>query len=104
MLVVVSCGDGLLGRRRTELELRSCKPFDEQHRSTTFGAKPSITGAGDGCLCLVLWRRAEQVKAKWQGGGTSAIGQEAEVPDAHETFGEQMQQETAQELVERQSH
>ena len=69
-----SCSDGLLGRRRTELELRSCKPFDEQHWSTAFGAKPSITGAGDGCLCLVLWSRAEQVKAKWQGGGTSAIG------------------------------
>jgi hypothetical protein len=75
-----SCGDGLPVRRRTELELGSCKPFDEQHRSTTFGAKPSITGAGDGCLCLGLWRRAEQLKAKWQGGGTSAIGQEAEVP------------------------
>src|SRR5258708_20670832 len=26
-------------RRRTELDLRSCKPFDNQHRPTTFGAK-----------------------------------------------------------------
>jgi len=29
----------------------------------------------------------EQLKAKWQVGGTFAIGQEAEVPDAHEPFG-----------------
>jgi hypothetical protein len=39
--------------------------------------------------------------AKWQGGGTSAIGQEAEVTDAHETFREQMQREAAQELIDR---
>jgi hypothetical protein len=43
---------------------------------------------------------AEQLKAKWQGGGTSAIGQEAEVTDAHETLGQQMQQEAAQELID----
>jgi hypothetical protein len=29
------------------------------------------------------------------------MGQEAEVPDAHETFGEQVQQGAAQELIER---
>ena len=40
------------------------------------------------------------MKAKWQVGGAFAIGQEAEVPDAHEPFGEQMQQEAAQELIE----
>ena|ERR1700731_2688640 len=43
MLVVVSCGDRVPTWRRTELDLRSCKPFDNQHRPpTTFGAKPSI--------------------------------------------------------------
>ena len=30
------------------------------------------------------------MKAKWQGGGTFAVGQEAEVADAHETLGEQV--------------
>jgi hypothetical protein len=35
------------------------------------------------------------MKAKWQGGGTLAVGQEAEVSDAHETFREQVQQEAA---------
>jgi hypothetical protein len=48
-----------------------------------------------------LWCRAEQLKAKWQGGGTFAVGQETEVSDAYEAFGEQMQQEAAQELIER---
>jgi|HubBroStandDraft_1064217.scaffolds.fasta_scaffold139487_1 DNA-binding winged helix-turn-helix (wHTH) protein len=45
-------------------------------------------------------RWAEQLKTKWQGGRTFAIGQKAEVSDAHEPFGEQMQQEAAQELIE----
>jgi hypothetical protein len=29
------------------------------------------------------------------------MSQEAEVPDAHEAFGKQVQQESAQELIER---
>jgi hypothetical protein len=41
------------------------------------------------------------VKAKWQVGGAFAIGQDAEVPDAHEPFGKQMQLEAAQGLIER---
>jgi hypothetical protein len=41
------------------------------------------------------------LEGKWQGGGTFAVGQEAEVADAHETFREQVQQEAAQELIER---
>ena len=50
---------------------------------------------------LRFLRCTEQVKAKWQESGTLAVGQEAEVADAHEAFGEQVQQETAQELIER---
>ena len=41
------------------------------------------------------------MKAKRQESGTFAVGQEAEVTDAHETFGEEVQQEAAQELVDR---
>ncbi len=41
------------------------------------------------------------MKAKWQECGTPAVGQEAEVTDAHEAFGKQVQQEAAQELIER---
>jgi hypothetical protein len=43
------------------------------------------------------------MKAKRQDSGTLAVGQEAEVADAHEALGRQVQQETAQELVERKS-
>ena len=100
MLVVVSCGDRVPTWRRTELDLRSCKPFDNQHRPTTFGAKPSIARTGGGYLCLGLWCRAEQLKAKRQGRGTSAIGQEAEVTDADETLRKDMQQKTGQEFVD----
>jgi hypothetical protein len=96
----VSCGDDIPGRRRTELELHSCKSFDDQHRRTALWTKPSIARTGGGYLCLGLCSRVEQLKAKWQGGGTSAIGQEAEVSDAHEPFREQMQQEAAQEFID----
>ncbi len=103
MSTVVSCGDGIQGRWRTELDFSSRKPFDDQHRPTALGAKPMIarSGGGDLLLGLWFWCCAEYLKAEWQGPGTFAVGQEAEVPDAHETFGEQVQQEAAQELIER---
>ena len=46
-------------------------------------------------------RGAEQLEAKRQESGAAAIGQEAEVTDAHEAFGKQVQEEAAQELIER---
>jgi hypothetical protein len=39
--------------------------------------------------------------AKRQQSGAPLVGQETEVADANEAFGEQVQQETAQELIER---
>src|SRR2546425_46163 len=36
--------------------------------------------------------------------GLASLPDGAEVPDAHETFGEQVQQEAAQELIERKGH
>src|ERR1700731_2444331 len=88
-------------RWRTKLDFSSGESFDDHHPPATLGARPEIAGTSGGDLWLGLRRRAEQLETKWQGGGTSAIGQEAEVPDAHETFREQMQQEAAQELIER---
>jgi hypothetical protein len=43
------------------------------------------------------------MKTKWLECGTSAISQEAEVANAHETFAEQVQQKSAQEFIERKS-
>ena len=101
MWTVVSCGESIRGRWRTELDLRRRKSFDDQHRATAFGASPKIAGTGGGDLVLGLWCGTEQLKTKWQNGGTFAVGEEAEVADAHETFGEQMQQEAAQEFIDR---
>ena len=87
---VVSCGSGDC-RWRTKLHLGSCEPFDDHHWSTTLGAAPKIGGAiGGGGVWLGrrFLRCAEQVKAKRQKSGTFPVGQEAEVTDAHETFGE----------------
>jgi hypothetical protein len=59
----------------------------------------AVTSGGG--LRLGLRCPAEQLEGKWQGGGTFAVGQEAEVADTHETFREQVQQKAAQELIER---
>ena len=49
------------------------------------------------------WRRGgiECGKAAGQKLSTVAVSKETEVADAYETFGEQMQEEAAQELIER---
>src|SRR5712664_1404761 len=75
-------------RWRTKLYFSSGESFDDHHRPTTLGARPKIARSGGGDLLLGLRCRTEQLEAKWQGGATFAVGQEAEVPDAHETFGE----------------
>src|SRR5258708_3874706 len=94
MLRVVSCGGDQRGRKK--LHLGSGEPLDDHHRSSTLGTEPKIARVV-GARRVLSGRRgcspAEQLKAKRQGGGTSAIGQEAEVPDAHEAIRRQVQQE-----------
>jgi len=41
------------------------------------------------------------LKAEWQESGASPTGKKAEVADADEAFGQRVQQEAAQELIER---
>src|SRR5712664_1258069 len=43
------------------------------------------------------------MKAKWKECVATAVGEESEVPDAHETFGKHVQQEAAQEFIARKS-
>ena len=100
---VVSCSDGER-RWRAQLNFCSGEPFDDHHRSTTLGAAPEIVRVrgvliGQRFLCC-----AEQVKAEGQESGASPVGQETKVADAYEAFGEQVQQEAAQEFIERDSH
>ena len=85
---VVSCGLGD-HRWRTKLHLGRCEPFDDLHWSTTLGAAPKIGGIIDGRGILLGWRillGPEEVKAKRQACGTSAVGQEAKVSNAHKTL------------------
>ncbi len=46
----------------------------------------------------------EQAEAERQKGGSSTVGEEAEVTDAHKAAWQQVKQEAAQELIDRQSH
>jgi hypothetical protein len=46
----------------------------------------------------------EQAKTQWKKFGSSPIGEEAEVADAHEAAWQRVEQEAAQELIDRQSH
>jgi hypothetical protein len=45
----------------------------------------------------------EQQEAEWQQEGASSVGEEAEVADAHEAARQQVEQEAAQEFIDRQS-
>jgi len=42
--------------------------------------------------------------APWQQGGAPSVGEEAEMADANEALGEQVKQETPQELIAREGH
>jgi hypothetical protein len=44
------------------------------------------------------------VEAKWQESGAPSVGQKAEVADAHEARGKHVEEESAQELLDRQGH
>jgi hypothetical protein len=87
----MSCGNGIRSRGRTELDFSCRKPFNDHHKTTAFGASPKIAGTGGGDLVLGMWCGTEQLKTKGQSGGTFAVGDEAEVANTHETFGEEMQ-------------
>ncbi len=79
---------------RTKLNFGSGEPFDDLHRSTAFRAAPK-SGAifgGRGVLSgLRLLCRTQQLKAKRQECGAFAVGQEAEVTDAHEALRKDVQ-------------
>ena len=48
-------------------------------------------------------RTREQMEAEWQQRSALPVGEESEVADAHEAAWQQVEQEAAQELVDRQS-
>jgi len=101
--LVVSCGGSGETRWSTELDRGSGKSLDDHHRSATFGTDPKWARfLGRGFWFGAGWLYCvESLKAKRQESGASAVGEETKVADADEAFGQQVQQEAAQELIKR---
>ncbi len=79
---------------RTKLDFGSSESFDDPHRSTAFRAAPKIgtVFGGRGVLFgLRLLCRTQQLKAKRQERGAFAVGQKAEVTDAHKALRKDVQ-------------
>ena len=64
----------------------------------------TVPGRGRLLVQFAMACCVECLKAERQEGGAAPVGEEAEVADANEAFGEQVQQEAAQELIEGQGH
>ena len=101
--MVVSCGGSGEQGWRAELELGGAKPLDDHHRPATVRTEPKRSGFfGGGCFWLGLrLQHCEGLPAEWQESGPPPVGEKAEMANADEAFGEQVQQEAAQELIER---
>ena len=80
------------------MDLGSSKSLDDHHGAATFGTTPKwIRLLGGRSFWFGLrWRFwVEELKAKRQESGAPAVGEEAEVADADEAFGQQVQEEAA---------
>ena len=103
LAVVVSCGGSGEKGWRTELQLGRGQSLDDHHRSATFGAAPKRIEwlSRGGLLCHRCgWNPTQGLEAKGQNSSASPVRQEAKVADADEAFGQQVQQEAAQELIQ----
>ena len=90
-------------RRRAQCELSWRNALDDLHGSATEWADPERWPR---CDRLSRWFRygVEQAQAERQQLRALAVGEEAEVANAHEAGWQQVQQEAAQELVNRKVH
>ena len=88
---VISCSRGQ-ERWRTELELCCGESFDDGHRFAALGTGPQGVRCRSGrrLRFVFRWSGVESGEAAWQQGGAPSVGEEAEVADADEAFGEQV--------------
>ncbi len=85
------------------MELGSRKSLDDHHAAATFGTATKRAGLlGGGCcwFYLRLCYGSEYLKAEGQECSPPPVGEEAKVANADKAFGEHMQEETTQELIE----
>ena len=76
------------------MDLGSGEPFDDLHGSATVGTTIklcSVFGTGRVFFGRKMWGCAQQLKAERQKSAAPAVGQEAEVSDAHEALREDVQ-------------
>jgi len=100
---VISCGDGIGGRWRAELDFRSPKPFDDQHRPTALGQSQRSLGLLVEISCSAYGSDPEPSNRKQSGKALARLqlARSRSYGCARKTFGEQAQQEATQELIER---
>src|SRR5260370_26789486 len=94
-------------RWRTRQQLSCGEPFDDMHGASADGTVP--VGGRAGVICSRRCRSSrdvgstrERLEAEWQQRSASSIGEEAVGTNAHEAARQQMEQEAAEELVDRQ--
>ena len=88
------------------MELRRCESFDDDHRSTALGTAPQRVRwrSGRSFRVVFRWSGVESGEAVWQQGGAPSVGEESEVADADEAFGEQVKKEATEKLIARDGH
>jgi len=65
------------------------------------GTRQLVDGGGGR---IDAWWRGEQRAATLERSSTPAVGEESEMSDAHQAFGQDMDQEAAQELIDGNGH
>jgi hypothetical protein len=78
-----------------EVKLSTRQPFDDQHGAGAGGTTQQVRCFGAICACHC----AEQLAATCEGGFPSSVGEETEVTDADQTFGQNVKKKSAQDLI-----
>ena len=103
--VAGSCGTPVCIGWRASKQLYGCEPFDDVHRSTAERAlRQDLRSLSLGSQDWWIECNLEKTEAERQQRGSLSVREEAEVADADEAAGQQVQQESAQELIDGQAH
>ena len=98
-----SCGASAEMRRRSEEKLHGGEALDNLHGSAAKRALPQRVngqrGRGGACYWLTGWLEQPQTKRKEF---SPPVSEETEIADAHKTARQQVEEEAAQELFDRQ--
>jgi hypothetical protein len=103
---VDSCGAPAERRRRSEEELRGGEALDNLHGPAAKRTSPQRVNGRCGRRGACCWRIGwlEQPETEWKKLRSPSVSKKSEVADAHEAPRQQVQQEAAQELFDRQDH